>query len=331
MNTTVILCTYNRCDSLVRALESAAALTLPDSHDWEVLVVDNNSTDRTRQVVDELSRRCPGRFRYLFEPQQGKSFALNAGIREAHGDVLAFVDDDATVEPSWLRNLTASLQDGRWAGAAGRILPQRNFTAPRWLSLEGWKTRAPLVIYDLGPNAGELNDLPFGTNMAFRREMFEQYGGFRSDLGPRPSEVRGEDSEFAARLLRAGERLRYEPSAVVYHEVPEARLRKAYFLRWWLDKARADIRAFGIPADTRGSIAGVPLVFFLKLATSTVRWMLSFEPALRFSRKIDVWIMAGRITECRRQAQALKDKQKADLSPVALRSSGPTQDKAVGH
>ena len=92
MNTTVVLCTYNRCESLAKALASTACLQLPGSVDWEVLVVDNNSSDRTREVAEEYCRRSPGHFRYLFEPRQGKSHALNTGIREARGDVIAFIE-----------------------------------------------------------------------------------------------------------------------------------------------------------------------------------------------------------------------------------------------
>src|SRR5215471_9795294 len=100
MRITVILCTYNRCESLSTALESVAVSQLPPSISWEVLIVDNNSSDRTREVVEEFSHRYPGRFRYAFEPRQGKSYALNVGVREAKGDVLAFMDDDVTVEAS---------------------------------------------------------------------------------------------------------------------------------------------------------------------------------------------------------------------------------------
>ncbi len=155
MRITVVLCTYNRCQTLRRALDSAAGLTVPESVHWEILVVDNNSDDQTREVVQEFSSRYPGRFRYLFEPQPGKSYALNAGIREARGDVLAFMDDDVTVEPTWLQNLTAALHDGEWAGAGGRILPARWFSPPRWLSLEGpYAMGTILALFDLGPEAG---------------------------------------------------------------------------------------------------------------------------------------------------------------------------------
>ena len=82
--------------------------------------------------------------------------------------------------------------------------------------------------------------------MAFRKEMFEKYGGFRIDLGPSPdSEIRNEDTEFGRRVTEAGERLRYEPSAVVYHDVPRQRLREEYFLRWWFDYGRAQISEDG--------------------------------------------------------------------------------------
>jgi glycosyltransferase involved in cell wall biosynthesis len=298
MKITVILCTYNRCDSLATALDSVVAQSAPESIDWEILVVDNNSSDQTRQVAENFCRQYPTRFRYLFEPQQGKSHALNAAIREAKGDVLAFMDDDVTVEPTWLQNLTAALRDGEWVGSGGRIVLQRNISFPRWLRPQERHALAPLPMFDLGPDAGQLTEPPFGTNMAFQKSMFKKYGGFRTDLGPCPgSEIRSEDTEFGLRLLDAGERLRYEPSAVVYHAVSEKRLQRKYFLAWWFDKARADVRAFGVPPDTRWHIAGIPLVLFRRLAVWTVRWMVAIEPSRRFSAKRNVWIVGGQIME----------------------------------
>jgi glucosyl-dolichyl phosphate glucuronosyltransferase len=298
MKITVILCTYNRCQSLTKALESVAALRLPESIKWEVLVVDNNSTDQTRKMVENFSCPYPRRFRYLFEPQQGKSYALNAGIREAAGDVLVFTDDDATVEPTWLQKLTAPLNNREWAGVGGRTLPEQTFSAPNWLGLEERYAMGPLAIFDLGAEARELTEPPFGNNMAYRREMFEKYGGFRTDLGPRPgSEIRSEDTEFGQRLLSAGERLRYEPSAIVYHAVPPYRIQKSYFLAWWFGKARADFREFGIPSDTRWFVAGVPLYLFRRLAVGILRWIVAVRPARRFSCKRDVWFNFGELVE----------------------------------
>jgi len=199
------------------------------------LVVDNNSRDQTREVVDRSCRRYPCRFRYLFEPNQGKSYALNTGIREARGDILAFTDDDVTMDPTWLQNLTARLHSGEYAGAGGRTLPAEAFNPPHWLALNGpcGLVHIPCAKFDLGDAPRDLDRPPFGTNMAFTKDMFEKYGLFRTDLGPSPTrEIArpNEDTEFGRRLIAAGERLRYEPSAVVCHPTPQHRLQKAYFL-----------------------------------------------------------------------------------------------------
>ena len=315
MRATVLLCTYNRCQSLAKALDSVAASKIPESLEWEVLVVDNNSHDQSREVTEEFCQRYQGHFRYMFEPQPGKSYALNAGVREARGDVLAFMDDDVTVDSMWLQNLTAPLFDGRWAGVGGRIVPERSFVLPRWLSPQDRYALAPLAMFDLGPERNRLTEAPFGTNMAFRTQVFDTYGGFRTDLGPQPgSEIRGEDSEFAERLLAVGEQLCYEPSAVVYHSVPENRLKKEYFLAWWFDKGRAEVRASGAPPETKWLVAGIPLVLVRRLAVWTLRWMVACGSSKRFSSKLKAWYVAGQITESYRQRrhprQAKNDEKK---------------------
>jgi glycosyltransferase involved in cell wall biosynthesis len=307
MKVSVILCTYNRCHSLATALQSVAASEMPDGVSWEILVVDNNSPDQTSDVVAEFAERYPGRFRYLFEAQQGKSYALNAGIRESRGQVLAFMDDDVIVDAKWLQTLTSALENREWVGAGGRILPERDFTPPAWLSVEGKYALAPLAMFDLGLQPGELTEAPFGTNMAFRKEVFEKVGGFRTDLGPRPgSETRSEDTEFGDRVLGTGQRLWYEPSAVVYHSLPAHRLQKAYFLAWWHDKAQADLRASGLLKQTKLRIAGVPLYFFFRLANWTLQWITAIDSSRRFSCKLKVWSNLGSIAECHRLAKQAK-------------------------
>ena len=302
MNISVILCTYNRSESLSKTLASVAVSTLPPPIEWEVVVVDNNSKDQTREVVERYCRQHRGRFHYVFEPQQGKSHALMSGIRKAQGDILAFMDDDVTVEKDWLQNLTASLSDNHWVGAGGRILPEQPFSPPRWLPLQDRYALAPFALFDLGTESGALTEPPFGTNMAFQKKVFEKYDGFRTDLGPCPgSEIRNEDTEFGGRLLAAGERLRYEASAIVYHSIPDGRMQKKYFLDWWFDKARADIRQSGIPSDARWRLAGIPLYLFPKLAVWTIRWAVAVESRRRFSNKIKTWTVAGQILECYRQ------------------------------
>ena len=307
MKITVILCTFNRCQSLAKALESVAACVLPESVVWEILVVDNNSKDETRPVVENFSRRYPGRFRYLFEPQPGKSHALNTGIRNAGSDVLAFIDDDVTVEPTWLHNLTVPLQDSQWAGVGGRIRPEQGFSPPRWMSLEGDKSLggALAAVFDLGDKPGQLDRAPYGTNMAFRKSMFDKYGGFRTDMGPRPdSQIRNEDTELGRRLMAAGERLYYAPSAIVYHAVPESRLYKRYFLAWFFDFGRAEIRERGKHPGTWG----IPRYCFsvVMLGVNTLRWIRTLDPGERFFNKCWVWMTAGKVVENYRQWRDVK-------------------------
>jgi glucosyl-dolichyl phosphate glucuronosyltransferase len=303
MYVSLILCTYNRCESLARGLKSATALTLPDSVPWELLIVDNNSTDQTRKVAEEFCGQQPERFRYLFEPQPGLSCARNAGIREARGDIIAFMDDDVIVEPTWLQNLTANMNNGEWAGVGGRVFPLWNCPPPQWLSLKQWYALGPLPNFDFGPDACELQEPPFGANMAFRKTVFEKYGGFRTDLGRRPgSLMSNEDTEFGGRLLAAGERFRYEPSAVVYHPVDDERTKKKYFLSWWFHKGQSNIRQLGIRPGAKYFLAGIPLYMFRNLAVWTIRWQVAINPSGRFSNKLKVWMKGGEILECYRKS-----------------------------
>lgn len=316
MDITVILCTYNRCKLLAKALESVALSCLPPSVEWEVLVVDNNSSDRTRSIVEDFSRRYPDRFRYLFESRPGKSYALNAGVVQARGVILAFMDDDVTVEPTWLQNLTGELYRGEWAGAGGPILPERSFSSfPRWLDPDLPHSLAPLALFNLGPDPVALSQSPFGTNMAFRKEIFDRFGYFRTDLGPQPDSIlRGEDTEFGKRILAAGLQLRYEPSAKVFHEVPEDRLQKGYFLAWWFDKGRSDLRELGIRPEFRHSIGGVSLRTLLRLVVWTVRWMIAIKPPRRFFCNLQVRWLLGQIVESRRVSTEVQQPKK-ELEP----------------
>ena len=129
MDISVIVCAYNRCESLAKTLDSIAKSILPGNTAWEVLVVDNNSTDQTAEVIKDFCCRYPLHFRYLFEPTQGKSYALNAGILESRGAILAFTDDDITVESTWFQRLTAPLRDSTWSGSGGPVILQ--WSCPR--------------------------------------------------------------------------------------------------------------------------------------------------------------------------------------------------------
>ncbi len=203
------------------------------------------------------------------------------------------------------RLLTAALNNSEWAGAGGRVVAEWACPPPSWLSLEGpYALGDTLALFDRGYEAREISENPFGANMAFRKAMFERYGGFRTDLGPRAESQdpqKSEDAEFGRRLLLAGERLRYEPSAVVHHWVPENRLQKKYFLAWWFDKGRSRTREFGIRPDTK-CYWGIPPRLFCRMITSTLRWVVAMHPHRRFYRKIQLWELAGEFAESYRQS-----------------------------
>jgi glycosyltransferase involved in cell wall biosynthesis len=274
VNVTVVVCTYNRCQTLAQALDSVASSVLPDSVDWELLVVDNNSPDQTRAVVEEVSCRYPGRFRYVFEPKQGLSNARNSGIREARGEIIVFTDDDVTVEPSWLQNLTAPLLNGPWAGAGGRIRLGQDFRPPLWLALSGpFSLAESLVQFDVGDQEGPLDRAPFGANMAFRKIMFEKYGGFRPDLDRCGKSLIGNgDTEMGQRLMAAGEHLYYVPSAVVNHPVLKERLTKKYFRSYWFAHGRSMIRQAGKQLSLRNALR-----YFRRDLKDKLRWISSLD------------------------------------------------------
>ena len=285
------------CPKFGDCLESVATQTLPQAVGWEILVVDNNSSDETHQAVKGFQQRYPGRIRYLFEPTQGLSYARNAGIRGARSDILAFIDDDETADPGWLQNLTQNLHRGEWAGAGGRVLAQWNGSRPRWASSDSSFALGPLAAFDPGLEAGQMTVPPVGANMAFKKQAFHKYGDFRTDLGRSGKNLlSNEDIEFGRRLLAAGEQLRYEPSAVTHHPVEETRARRDYFLKWWFNKGRSDVMEFGILPNRR-RVLGVPFRLFRDAAVEAARWTVAVDPPQRFVSKLKVWCYAGQAFE----------------------------------
>jgi len=302
MNLSVILCTYNRCQSLLRALESIAASQLPDSVDWQVLIINNNSEDQTHELAEGFCRRHSSRFRYVFEAQQGKSFALNRGIQEATGEVLVFTDDDIIAEPNWLFELTKPFADPRWAGVGGRVFLPKDFVPPSWMALQGENSLLSILAhFDLGAEPLVMNQPPIGNNMAFRKSTFAKYGGFRTDLGPSPgNELRHEDTEFGWRVMKGGDQILYVPSAVVRHAVEERRLGQDYFLAYHFDYGRALVRNRGYRKPI-GIIPRVWISFFERLFRMLPKklwwWFREPDPRKKFFNKCAVWATAGEIAE----------------------------------
>jgi glucosyl-dolichyl phosphate glucuronosyltransferase len=211
------------------------------------------------------------------------------------------------VESRWLQNITAALRKRGWAGAGGRTLPAQKFTPPAWLP--AWGAGVIFAYFDLGDRPIELKQPPYGANMAFRRSMFAKYGGFRIDLGRNAKDrIGGEDTEFGRRLMAAGERLGYEPTAIVHHLVAPERITQEFVLSWWFDRGRAIVRERG----DRPDVYGIPRDYLALLRRSvevlaqTLRGTVAFGLPERFEFKCQVSKTRGQIAELRRRTAKRK-------------------------
>lgn len=225
----VIICTYNRGEYIYSVLESLAKNDFPTDR-YEIVLVDNNCTDCTRAEVLRFAADRPDvHFRYFLETAQGLSFARNRGICEAQGDVLVFLDDDAFPGTGYLATLDEFLRANPGAdGFGGKIIPVfEDGKAPAWLCR--W-TRPWLSALDLGQEPQRfVKKFPIGANMGFRRRLFDNLGGFNTNLGRTGKNLTGgEEKEFFLRVKAAGADIRYIPGIEVRHIIPPSRTTTAY-------------------------------------------------------------------------------------------------------
>jgi glycosyltransferase involved in cell wall biosynthesis len=231
---TVTIQTYNHADALAATLHSLAALRCPDDADYEILVINNNSSDHTAAVVREFGPVLGPRLWSLPEPRQGLSHARNLALAEARGDVVCFLDDDALADSGWLAaHAEVYRADDRTVAVAGRIRLQwpPGWSRPAWLSgtLEGY-----LSGLDLGPDrlVLEYPQHPYGCNMSVRREAARAIGGFCDRLGRKGRRLlSNEEKHFFYRLYEHGGQVVYAPDSVVHHVIPPERLSKRFFLQ----------------------------------------------------------------------------------------------------
>ncbi len=239
----VVIPTHNRAETLALTLQSVLAQRTDVP--YEVIVVDNNSTDSTRDVVASFARNAPVEVRYVFEPVQGSSAARNAGIAAARGEVVAFLDDDVIAAPGWLAALAdayAQFPDAWCIG--GRVTLQLPSPLPPWLVPLDGPVASYLSQQDLGPEVVRI-EYPKGlisANLSVRREVLERVGGFCGRLGRFGGQLLcGEDIELCHRIQQAGGEVYYCGAASVAHLVPSSRLTKAFFRRraYWQGRTEA--------------------------------------------------------------------------------------------
>lgn len=312
---TVLICTYNRAASLGPTLDSLARTALARTLTWDVLVVDNNSSDDTRRVVESRAGDFPVPLRYLFEGRQGKSNALNTGLRATAARVIVFTDDDVRVPPGWLEAAVGPLLDRLDIDyTGGPVQPIWGAPPPDWLDPSG-NMGGTIAVKNHGAEPFIFEDqrkTPLGVNMAARRELIERIGGFRPDLGRSGSSLLGqEQAEFFYRSREARARGLYVPSMVLEHEVSASRLTFAYYRRWWYWKGVSHSRLHRIHGRTElglelaktPHLAGVPR-FVLRAAVRHIAGAIAAfvrgSPAETAESFVKVAYCVGYVREHRR-------------------------------
>jgi glycosyltransferase involved in cell wall biosynthesis len=275
MTFSVILATRDREQLLAQTLEALAAQQWPPD-DFEILVADNGSTDRTRAVVEAAARRgeAPA-IRYLYVGEPGKSHAINQALAYASGELLAFTDDDVIPKPDWLERLSIAFGEIGVDFVAGRILPHWESEPPSWMSQalygvlaipDNGEVRQPIEAAT-GPRI-----IPIGANMAVRAAITQRLGGLRVDLGKLAGTLRtGEDHEFCLRMLHGGCRGIYDPTAVVHHRVGRERLKPAYFQKWLYQNGRDVARLESSYPSRTPRLLGIPRYLWREAAGNVSR------------------------------------------------------------
>ena len=229
----IIIATYNRAQSMLRTLRSVVQQSAPATQ-WECVVVNNNSKDDTEAVFADFARENSAfDLRMVTELKQGLSNARNCGIATATGDYIAIVDDDETLEESFVESYIEFFDSFPTAMAAGGAVKAcYEGTRPRWMSRFTEQMIANPIDLDIAVTLFPEHRVPAGGNMAFRREVFDRVGVFNPQLGRNgQSLVGGEENDLFARLRRAGELLYFVPNAAIYHHIPDSKLTDDYFDR----------------------------------------------------------------------------------------------------
>lgn len=214
----IIVCTYNRCRYLEQTLNSIFAL---NEKNFEVIVVDNNSTDETSLVVGQYP------VHYIKELRQGVAYARNTGLAASLGQYIGFIDDDELIEPEWLTGMLKGFELGQNIGAVtGPVEPRYETTPPDWM---------PQAFHGSygGPEYRKLTDREMiGTgNSLFRADVLEGVR-FRTDLGRSGiSLISGEDTEFVSQVFNKGFQGAYSPEAIVYHLIPQDRTTLSWYMK----------------------------------------------------------------------------------------------------
>ena len=240
---TVIVCTYNRADLLTKCLDSIAAQTL-DSDLFELIVVDNNSTDKTPQVADEYEPKIR-HFRYVFENNQGLSHARNRGIEEAHSEYLVYLDDDALAPPEFLANLVNVIKSFRPDFVGGPVYPYYIDHKPAW-----FRDSYEIKKYENESRFSQTCRVT-GANYTVKADVFQRVGTFNVKMGMIGNRMGlGEDAALLDkyRLITppSAQKVYYSMDCWVTHYVPKEKMKLGYYLKRKYLSGRTQVRIAGL-------------------------------------------------------------------------------------
>jgi glycosyltransferase involved in cell wall biosynthesis len=263
---TVAIPTYNRAELLRQALAGVTRQDYPADR-FEVLVIDNNSRDHTREVIAAFAGATPAP-RHVLETRQGLDHARNRAIAEARGEIIVFADDDILVESDWLRQLTAPLLtdwEQKIGAVGGEVVPVFPDGLPPWVA----EWHAPLAFRrDAGPLSPHQS--PMGANLAFPRRVFDRVSTFAIALDRSGRNYfSGGDAEMIRRVRAAGFEVWFAPAARVRHQMPGARTTFRYAARHAFDSARS--RVVSRTAELRAGHRPVAGYLASRLATNLAK------------------------------------------------------------
>jgi glucosyl-dolichyl phosphate glucuronosyltransferase len=299
MSISIVIATYNRGPMLGDCLRHLADQPFEDGD--EVVVVDNGSTDDTSRVIEASRPRFPVRLRHLTEARPGKTHAVATAVAASSGDILAFTDDDVTVESSWIAAIRRIMRESNAALVGGPVVPRWEAVPPTWLrfdSTEYGRLAAPLGLLNYGPASLELGPRTvLGANMAVRRAPINKVGGFHPHLGKlRGTLLSGEDQELCQRVQAAGFKAIYHPELRVAHWVPVERMRASYSMAWFFWSGITHARLDEAEPGWHWPPLGVPPHFFRRALTSSIRGLgaaVRGQPAQVMDSATDVAFVAG--------------------------------------
>jgi len=291
----IILCTHNRAELLGPCLE--LLLGQKGHSSYEIIVVDNASTDNTAEVIRDFFKSDPqGRLVHEFEPEIGKSYALNRALKLARGGILLFTDDDVLVGTDWVNNMADAFKANDADGVGGKILPEWKTERPEWFSRALYPN---LALIDYGDDTFVINnDRPYyGANMAFRRLVFEKIGNFKTHLGRKGKLLLGnEDTELCKRAMKAGFRLIYNPNACVHHIIQDDRMTKKYFCDYYFGVGESMILSGKDEGGSYRCLLGMPLWRlrgYLNAFVSLLMGAVTFKSSRIFMNRLKLMEAAG--------------------------------------